>query len=151
MFMLNWLRGWADLLDSRFRIPGTGIRFGIDPILSLVPGVGELASPLFTSLLLAQGLVQGVPRIVLLRMAGNAILDAVIGAIPVVGNVGDVFWRANTMNLALLERHAVPGRRPSAGDYAFVAVLAGVLGLLVASAVLAGVWLALTLWRWLSP
>ena len=72
--LLPWLRAWAELLDSRFRIPGTNIRFGIDPILSLVPGIGELASPVFTALLIAQGIAQGVPKVVLARMVGNALL-----------------------------------------------------------------------------
>jgi len=55
------LRWWADLLDSRFVIPGLGIRFGLDPILSLIPGLGDLASPVFALVLIVQGLRQGVP------------------------------------------------------------------------------------------
>ncbi|MGH7341456.1 MAG: DUF4112 domain-containing protein, partial [Candidatus Rokuibacteriota bacterium] len=129
---LRWFRMWADLLDSRFRIPGTGIRFGIDPILSLIPGIGELASPVFTAVLLRQALRQRVPRIVILRMAGNALLDALIGAVPILGSVGDVFWRANTKNLALLERHARRGRPPRAVDYAFVFVIAAGLVVVIA-------------------
>ena len=108
---LPWLRFWADLLDSRFRIPGTDIRFGIDPILSLIPGFGDLASPIFTVVLLVQGLRQHVPRVVMVRMVVNALIDALIGAVPVAGNIGDIFWRANNLNLALLERHAQPAVR----------------------------------------
>ena len=62
---LSLLRSWAELLDSRFRIPGTKIRYGLDPILSLIPGLGDLASPAFTVLLLFKGLERHVPRIVL--------------------------------------------------------------------------------------
>ena len=62
---------WANLLDSRFRVPGTQIRFGLDPILSLVPGMGELVSPMFAVALLAQGLYQGVPRVILVRMVAQ--------------------------------------------------------------------------------
>jgi hypothetical protein len=145
--MLIWLRRWADLLDSRFRIPGTRIRFGLDPILSLIPGVGELASPVFAVLLIATGVRNGVPKVVLARMVINALLDALIGAIPVAGTIGDIFWRANTANLALLERHAAPGRRPTRGDYAFVWGAAAMLGILVAATVFAGVWLAAWIWR----
>ena len=85
--MLVWLRWWADLLDSKFRIPGTNIRFGIDPILSLVPGIGELASPLFTALILTQALRQRVPAPVIVRMVMNALIDAAVGAVPVAGAV----------------------------------------------------------------
>jgi Domain of unknown function (DUF4112) len=148
--MLRELRAWAELLDSRFRIPGTQIRFGLDPILSLIPGVGELASPAFTVLLLVQGLRQRVPKVVLFRMVVNALLDALIGAIPVAGNIGDIFWRANIVNLALLERHAQPGRAPTPGDYAFVWAMAAILGLLVAIPVIIGVLLMSWLWAVLS-
>ena len=146
--LLPWLRGWADLLDSRFRVPGTNIRFGIDPILSLIPGIGELATPVFTSLIIAQGITQRVPKVVLLRMVGNALVDAAVGAIPIAGNVADVFWRANMLNLALLERHAHPGRPPTRGDYVFAAVLAAAFGLIVAIPVLLGIYLWYRVWTW---
>lgn len=145
---LAWLRRWADLLDSRFVIPGTRIRFGLDPILSLVPGLGDLASPAFTLLLLVHGLSRRVPRVVLVRMVANALLDAAIGAVPVAGNIGDIFFRANTMNLALLERHARPGVPPSRGDYLFVFALAAAFGLLVIIPLVLALWLAIALWSW---
>jgi hypothetical protein len=140
--MLPYLRHWAELLDNRFVIPGTSIRFGLDPILSLIPGLGDLVSPLFTVALLVQGLHRRVPRVVLLRMVGNALLDALIGAVPVAGNVGDIFWRANARNLALLERHAHPGRPPSREDYLFVYGLAIAFGLLIAIPFFLALWLA---------
>jgi hypothetical protein len=145
MKSLAWLRAWADLLDSRFVIPGTRVRFGIDPLLSLIPGIGELASPIFAVALMAQGVYQGVPKIVLLRMAGNALIDAVIGAVPIAGVVGDVFWRANTRNLALLERHARPGFKATRGDYAFVAVVAALFGMVLIVPVLVALWLTIYL------
>jgi Domain of unknown function (DUF4112) len=148
--MLRLLRSWADLLDSRFVIPGTKIRFGLDPILSLVPGLGDLASPVFAMLLVGQGVQQRVPRIVLVRMMLNALIDALIGAIPVIGNIGDVFFRANLMNLALLERHARPGLPPSRGDYAFVMVVALIFGVIIAIPVIVAVWLTLLIFRFFA-
>jgi len=145
--VLSYLRRWANLLDSRFRIPGTQIRFGLDPILSLIPGLGELASPVFALLLIATGVQRGVPKVVLFRMVVNALLDALIGAIPIAGTVGDIFWRANTANLALLELHSVPGRRPTRADYAFVWAAAAILGVLVAVPVFVGIWLAMWMWQ----
>ena len=136
---LEWLRAWAWRLDSQFRIPGTSIRFGLDPILSLIPGLGDLASPVYTVLLLVQGATQRVPRVVLLRMVMNALVDALIGAVPVAGNVADIFWRANTINLQLLERHARPGQPPERGDYYFVFAVAALFGLLLVIPFLAAI------------
>ena len=139
--MLKALRWWADLLDSRYRIPGTNIRFGIDPLLSLVPGVGDLASPIFALVLITHALQLHVPRVVVARMAINALVDAIVGTVPIAGTVGDIFWRANVANLALLEQHARPGETPSRGDYAVVFTIAGVFGLLLLIPVIVGVWL----------
>jgi hypothetical protein len=144
------LRRAADLLDSRFVIPGTTIRFGLDPILSLLPGIGDLVTPAFTLLLLVHGLQRRVPRVVLVRMTANALGDALVGAIPIAGTVGDVFFRANQLNLALLERHARPGIPPTRGDYAFVFLLAALFGLLIVIPLALGLWIALRLWYWVQ-
>ena len=143
---MQYLRWWANLLDSRFTIPGTRIRFGIDPLLSLVPGIGDVATPAFTVLLLVQGVRQGVPKVVLMRMLGNALIDALVGVVPIAGDVGDLFWRANQKNMGLLERHRHPAVRPTRGDYVFVWVAAVILGLMVAVPVAIGIWLGV----WLS-
>jgi hypothetical protein len=143
---MQYLRWWADLLDSRFRIPGTDIRFGLDPLLSLIPGIGDIATPAFTVMVLVQGVRQGVPKVVLLRMLGNALIDALVGVVPVAGDVSDLFWRANKKNMALLDRHQHPGVRPTRGDYVFVWIAAAVLGLVVAIPVAIGLWLGI----WIS-
>lgn len=142
MASLRWLRELAILLDSRFRVPGTNIRFGIDPILALIPGIGDLASPAYTVALLVQALYQGVPRVIMLKMLLHASLDALIGAVPVVGVVSDVFYRANVRNVALLERHSRPGVVPSRGDYAFVMIVAALFGLVMIIPVILGIVLA---------
>ncbi len=147
----SWIRRWATLLDSRFRIPGTNIRFGIDPILSLIPGLGDLASPVFTAALLAQSFRQRVPKVVILRMLFNALIDAAIGAIPIAGQLGDIFFRSNVRNLALLERHADPARRPERGDYVFVMGVLVAFGFVVALPVILAIWLASRFWQAVSP
>jgi hypothetical protein len=119
---LDALRRWARIFDSAFRIPGTQITFGIDPILGLVPGLGDLASPILSLFFMWHGVRLGVPRVVLARMAFNVLIDAGVGAIPVVGDLFDFGWKANAWNLALLERHAMPGRRATSGDWLFVIV-----------------------------
>jgi hypothetical protein len=143
---LLWFRRVAELLDSRFRIPGTNIRFGLDPILSLVPGVGDLASPAFAVALLAQAIYQGVPRVIMLRMLMNALFDAVIGAVPLAGAVGDLFYRANLRNLELLERYAHPGVAPTRADRTFVLVVAAVFGLILLLPVFVAIWLTFLFW-----
>lgn len=117
---LELLRRWARIFDSAFRVPGTNIRFGIDPLLGLVPGVGDLASPILSMFMVWHGTRLGVPKIVLARMVLNALIDAATGVIPVVGDLFDFGWKATAWNLALLERHAMPGQRATRGDYVFV-------------------------------
>jgi hypothetical protein len=148
--MLPWLRWWAELLDSKFRIPGTKIRFGLDPIFSIVPVLGELSSPMYTALLLTQALRQRVPAVVILRMIVNALIDAAVGAVPVAGTVADVFWRANNANLALLERHRQHGRPPTKSDYVVFWVIVGLFGLAVGFLAIFGLWMTLQLWQFLS-
>ena len=109
------------LLDSAFAIPGIPVRFGLDAILGLVPGIGDLATPAFTVLLLATGVRMRVPVVVLARMVMNAGIDALVGLVPIAGDLVDVGWKANLRNLELLERHAVPGTPASRADVWFVA------------------------------
>jgi hypothetical protein len=124
---LEALRRWARIFDSAFRIPGTQITFGIDPILGLVPGLGDVASPVLSLLFIWHGLRLGVPKVVLARMVLNVLIDAGVGAIPVIGDLFDFGWKANAWNLALLERHAMPGRPPTSADYLFVTLCALVI------------------------
>ena len=119
---LDLLRRWAVLLDSIFVIPGTNIRFGVDAIVGLVPGLGDVVAPVFTIAVLATGLRMRVPAIVLARMVLNAGIDMLVGLVPVLGDLADIAWKADLRNVALLERHARPGVPPSSSDYAFVIV-----------------------------
>ena len=124
---LDTLRRWAALLDDAFRVPGTGIRFGLDPILGLIPGIGDLATPVLSVLLLVHGARVRVPKVVLARMVINAVVDFAVGAIPVVGDLFDFGWKSNVWNLALLERHARPGVPPTRGDWIFVIVCVSIV------------------------
>lgn len=119
---LDGLRRWANLLDSAFRIPGTRIRFGLDAIIGLVPGVGDLSAPVFAAVILVTAFKLRLPAIVQARMVLNATIDMVMGLVPFVGDLADIAWKANLRNLALLERHAHPGVPPSRSDHVFVIV-----------------------------
>lgn len=99
------LDGLARMLDSAVRIPGTSIRVGADAALNLIPGIGTLAAKGVSGYLIWEARRLGLPTSTLLRMAGNVGVDAVISSIPVLGWFGDVFWRANTRNIALLRAH----------------------------------------------
>jgi uncharacterized protein DUF4112 len=142
---LDALRRWARIFDSAFRIPGTQITFGLDPILGLIPGLGDVASPVFSLFFIWHGVRLGVPKVVLARMMLNVLIDAGVGAIPVVGDLFDFGWKANAWNLALLERHAIAGRRPTSADYLFVTLC----GLVVLGAALLPILLLFALGTWL--
>jgi hypothetical protein len=120
---LSGLRRIADLLDNAFVVPGTSYRVGLDPLVGLLPLVGDLVSPLFTIGVLLQARELGVPKVVLTRMLINVAIDAVVGAVPVFGDLFDFAWKSNDKNLALLELHAREERSGTPGDYAFVALL----------------------------
>src|SRR5258706_3222724 len=121
------LRKWSVLLDSAFRVPGTSLTFGLDPILGLIPGIGDLTTPFFAALLLVHAVRLRIPRVVQLRMLINAAIDLGIGFVPVIGDAFDFGWKANVRNLPLLERYARPGSQASRGDWVFVLVVIGVL------------------------
>src|SRR5918993_3493840 len=127
---LDALRRWAVLLDSRFRVPGTSIRFGLDAIIGLIPGVGDIPTTVFAALLLLQAVRMRLPLVVQARMVLNAALDMLLGLVPVLGDLVDIGWKANLRNLALLERHARPGVPPSRSDYVFVVVCLVLLALI---------------------
>ena len=95
----------AQFLDSAVRIPGTNIRFGADALLNLIPGVGTLTSKGMSAYLIWEARRLGVPMSTLLRMMGNVGVDFVISAVPLVGWVGDVFYRSNLRNMDLLREH----------------------------------------------
>lgn len=135
------LRRLAVLFDNAFRIPGTRVRFGLDPIIGLVPGIGDMASPILALLVIWQATRQRVPKPVLARMVINALVDAGVGAIPIVGDAFDFVWKANDWNLTLLERHARAGTHATAGDWLFLCLCGLVLLGLALLPVLVVLWI----------
>jgi hypothetical protein len=114
------LRRMQHLLDEAYRVPGTNIKFGWDALVGLVPWVGDLTTALMACGMIVQAHQMRVPRVVQLRMIVNVAVDMFIGLVPLFGDVADVFWKSNKKNFALLERHAMPNARPTAGDWVFV-------------------------------
>lgn len=142
---LAGLKRIAELLDNAFRVPGTSYRVGLDPILGLVPGIGDLISPLFTIGVFLHARDLGVPRVVQARMLINVAIDSLLGVVPIAGDLFDFAWKANHKNLALLERHAREDRGGSGGDYAFVALMITIAVVLAAVPLLLLGWLVSTI------
>ena len=135
-------RALAKLLDRSVRIPGTRITFGLDAILGLIPGGGDVAGAVFSAWLIMLGTRMGVPQHVLARMVANVAIDTLGGSVPVIGDLFDVAWKSNSRNLALLEQFADSpsgsGRLVSKGT---LIVALSVVALLV----IGGVWLAVVI------
>lgn len=124
-------------LDSQFRIPGTRIRFGIDAVLGVVPGVGDAAGMVASGAVVIQAVDLGARGATLARMVLNVALDAIVGTIPVLGTVFDVVFKANNRNVRLLERHVDDPTATSAASkraliVTVIATLAVLLMLVVA-------------------
>jgi hypothetical protein len=120
------------LLDDIFQIPFTGIRFGLDPVLGLLPGVGDWLTGAVSFLILVAGWQRGLPRVALARMVANIGIDSLLGTVPVVGDVFDVGWKSNRKNFTLLQAYREPRRRSQTWrDWAFLILLVAMVGLLL--------------------
>ena len=95
------LAALARWMDSAFRIPGLGVKFGLDAIIGLIPGLGDAATSLVSLYILAQARQLGVGRATLARIALNIAIDVIVGAVPLVGDVFDIYWKSNQRNVAL--------------------------------------------------
>jgi hypothetical protein len=99
---IEWL---STLLDTAIVVPGTNIRFGLDALIGLVPGIGDAISTLLALYIVREARAVGAPRLLIARMLANVALDGVVGAVPVAGDLFDVAFRANRRNVALLRQH----------------------------------------------
>ena len=142
-----WSRRVAHVLDTFLKIPGTTARIGLDPLIGLIPGVGDAISTCMGSVIIVEAMRRGVPVWLLLRIGGNMLLNATVGAIPIVGDLFSAWFKSNTKNFALLhtflEGHPNPPAHPQSKW-----VLAGVavfIALLIALCILA-FWLLAKLW-----
>ena len=95
----------ATLLDTAFVLPGTDVRFGVESLLRLLPGAGDVLASALSCYLIYEAYRLDVPRLLLARMLGNVLLEGAVGAVPVAGDAFDVYFRANRRNVALLRRY----------------------------------------------
>ena len=122
----------ALLMDKSIRIPGTEIRFGLDPIIGLfLPVAGDAIGAIVSAYIVIVSVRYGLPKVVISRMVFNIAADFVVGSIPFVGDAADFVWKVNTRNLRLLNKYASGKRRSFWSDWAWVFALLGVLFLLI--------------------
>lgn len=130
---LAWVDGFSRLLDTKFRIPGTDVRFGMDFLMGLVPGIGSFASLGFSALLIITMVRHGASGMLAIRMLFNVVLDALVGAVPVLGNIFDLFYKANYRNLELMREYYGEGEHQGSAWPAIIAILVVMLLLMAFS------------------
>lgn len=135
--LFRWL---SVFMDNLIRIPGTQFRIGLDPILGLIPGIGDTGSALISAVALIQGARAGLPKIVLARMSMNVLINQVVGTVPVFGDVFSAWFKSNERNYHLLQKHGGKRHQSTSGDWAFV------VGTVVALALITLAGLYLTVW-----
>lgn len=132
---LREVRLVARWLDEAFRIPGTDVRIGLDPLVGLVPGVGDLATAVASAYVLVAAWRLGAPAVVVARMGLNLALDALLGAVPLLGDLFDAGFKANLRNARLLEEWlASPGEARRASGLLVAAVLLAAVAVIAAVA-----------------
>jgi hypothetical protein len=140
LFRDRTLHGLEILLDEAFVIPGTGIRFGLDGIIGLVPGLGDVLAGLLSLVIPLAAWIRGVPYVTLARMAVNLGIGVLVGSIPLFGDIFDIAWKANRRNYRLLCRCLGEPRRHTGRDWAFLLLLAAALALVFAIPIALVVW-----------
>ncbi|MES1213269.1 MAG: DUF4112 domain-containing protein [Singulisphaera sp.] len=136
---IGHLQRLADWMDTAFEVPGTSIRFGLDALIGLLPGFGDTITSLISIYIIGVASSMGVPRATLVRMATNVAIDWLLGIVPLAGDVFDVYWKANQMNVAILRQHLAGSvserRRAGRADWLVTGLVALLLFLVMAGAV----------------
>ncbi len=147
---IDRLDSLAYLLDNSIPIPGTGRRIGVDAVLGLVPGVGDVAGSAMSAYIVVQAARLGAPPSVIGRMVANVAIETMVGTIPLLGDLFDAGWKANARNMRLLRASAAA---PTATRRSSRAVVVGALVallLLFAVAGVVAVAVGVAFWRWLT-
>jgi hypothetical protein len=126
--LFRWL---ALIMDDFLRFPGTKLRFGLDPIIGLLPGIGDMASAIVSAVALVQAARYGLPKILLTRMAMNILINEVVGIIPGLGDAFSFWFKSNVRNYELLQRYSAAPARSRRGDWIFVIAVLSLLFVIV--------------------
>ena len=140
LFRDQTLQRLETLLDEAFRLPGTQFRFGLDGVIGLVPGLGDVLAGMLSAIIPIAAWTRGVPYIALVRMAANLGIGVLVGTIPLLGDIFDVVWKSNRRNYRLLQRHLGEPRRHTWRDWTFLLLLVSGLALIFAIPVALVVW-----------
>ena len=119
---LKWVERIAGLMDDQFKLPGSNFRFGLDPIINLIPFVGDISGFVVGAALVMVMAKNGVSRKVVILMVLNICTDALIGGIPLIGNVFDFYYKSNSRNIKLLKEHYEEGKHQGRGTSVLLAV-----------------------------
>lgn len=119
---LKWVERVSRLLDEQFVVPGTNFRFGLDPIINLFPIAGDAAGFIISAALVLTMAKHGVSRKVLILMVLNVLVDGLIGAIPLIGQIFDFYYKANARNINLLKQHYEEGKHQGSGTGLLIAL-----------------------------
>lgn len=130
--LFRWI---ALLMDDLVRVPGTKFRVGIDPLIGLIPGIGDTGSAMVSAVALIQAARQGLPKIILARMAVNILLNELIGIIPFVGDAFSFWFKSNVRNHQLIKEYVGGRRKAGRSDWIFVFGILILLGVLVAAGI----------------
>lgn len=126
------LKTLGHLMDESIRLPG-GYRIGWDGIIGLIPGLGDVAGLAVSAYIIAESARMGAPKSVLMRMSANTAIDAILGAVPVIGDLFDFAFKANRRNLDLLQSHLAEPRRTRRVSLGWLAMVGGVSLLILVS------------------
>ena len=141
LFRDETLRKLEILLDEAFRIPFTGIRFGIDGIIGLIPGLGDVIAGLLSLIIPLAAWTRGVPYVALVRMCINLGVGVLVGSIPILGDAFDIAWKPNRRNYQLMQRHLGQPRQHTWKDWVFLAALGFALAIIFAIPIAVLIWL----------
>src|SRR5712692_5970818 len=126
--LFKWI---ALIMDDFFRLPGTKLRFGLDPLIGLLPGIGDTASAIVSALALIAAAGRGIPKILLARMSINILINELVGIIPGIGDAFSFWFKSNARNYELLRKHSASPTRSRKSDWIFVVAVLAVLFLIV--------------------
>lgn len=146
--LFRWI---ALLMDDLIRVPGTKFRFGIDPLIGLIPGLGDTGSAMVSALALIQAARHGMPKIVLGRMATNILLNELIGIVPIVGDAFSFWFKSNARNHELIKQHICGVRKAGRGDWIFVIGVLVLLVVIVAAGIVVSLFVLQQLFRTIAP
>jgi Domain of unknown function (DUF4112) len=144
------LNRFAWLLDNSIPIPGTRYRIGLDPLIGLIPGIGDTIAALLSMIIIGEAARARLPASILARMTFNVALEVLIGAIPLIGDIFDMTWKANARNASLMERYLTSSRSTVVSSRIMLSLVAAFLFFSVVASLWVGFMILHRLWTAIS-